>query len=523
MIHSKGGFIIRNWASNSRDVLDHLGEGSADGVKELNLTGNGNTERVLGMLWKSAEDDLIYSTSFRKDIASIIDSGVRPTKRQILKCIMSLFNPLGLLASFLVHGKILMQEVWCQKIQWDERVNDHIYSRWTKWISLFSQVREIRIRRCYFENASSSMYETLEVHTFVDASEDAYSAVVYFRVKALNGTIQCTIVAAKTKVVPLQHATIPRLELMAALLGVRLTNFVVDGHSVTVRRRVFWSDSRTVLAWIGSEHRRYRQFVACRVGEILSSTNANEWRWSPSNLNVANDATKWGKGPCFDASSRWFIGPQFLYSNEQNWPQSVQGISSTDEELRPCNVHQVAPLSLIQFDRFSNWHRLLRTVAYIKRFVNASKKKMQQPFKKEILCQQELQTAENLLWRIIQLDTYTDEITILQKNERLPIDEHQTVDKSSVLFKLTPTLDDQRILRVDGRIGALHIASADQKCPIILPRHHRVTFLVVDSYHRKYLHANSETVVNEVRQRFYVPRLRVLVKTVVNRCLWCKI
>ncbi|XP_055633083.1 uncharacterized protein LOC129773496 [Toxorhynchites rutilus septentrionalis] len=41
MIHSKGGFMILNWASNSRDVLDYLGEGSADGVKELNLTGNG--------------------------------------------------------------------------------------------------------------------------------------------------------------------------------------------------------------------------------------------------------------------------------------------------------------------------------------------------------------------------------------------------------------------------------------------------------------------------------------------------
>ncbi|XP_055621977.1 uncharacterized protein LOC129765589 [Toxorhynchites rutilus septentrionalis] len=148
---------------------------------------------------------------------------------------------------------------------------------------------------------------------------------------------------------------------------------------------------------------------------------------------------------------------------------------------------------------------------------------MQQPFKKEILSQQELQSAENLLWKIVQLDAYTDEITILQKNERLPIDEHQTVDKSSALFKLTSTLDDQGILRVDGRIGALQVASADQKCPIILPRHHRVTFLVVDSYHRKYLHANSETVVNEVRQCFYVPRLRVLVKTVVNRCLWCKI
>ncbi|XP_053687243.1 uncharacterized protein LOC128736780 [Sabethes cyaneus] len=124
---------------------------------------------------------------------------------------------------------------------------------------------------------------------------------------------------------------------------------------------------------------------------------------------------------------------------------------------------------------------------------------------------------------MIQLQAYADEINIIQDNKSLPIDKHQPVDKSSVLYKLTPILDDQGVLRVDGRIGALQVASVDQKCPIILPRQHYMTFLLIDSYHRKYLHANSETIVNEVRQRFYVPRLRVLVKSVANRCQWCKI
>lgn len=183
---------------------------------------------------------------------------------------------------------------------------------------MFPLIRELQVPRCYFQNSNTSTYSSLQLHVFADASEDAYSAVVYFRVEVQKGVFQCTLVAAKTKVAPIQHVTIPRLELMAAVLGVRMANFVADGHSILMNRRIFWSDSKTVLAWIGSEHRRYRQFVACRISEILLSTNANDWRWVPSKLNVADEATKWGKGPCFDVFSRWYQGPEFLYHDEQS-------------------------------------------------------------------------------------------------------------------------------------------------------------------------------------------------------------
>ncbi|XP_058817217.1 uncharacterized protein LOC131680521 [Topomyia yanbarensis] len=523
VVHSKGGFEIRDWASNSEAVLEHLGGAKVKGVKELTSTGNASTERVLGMIWQSDTDELRFSATFRTEIAKLIDVEARPTKRQILKCIMTLFDPLGLLASFLVHGKIMMQDVWRAKIQWDERINDQIYERWKRWISLFHKIRELKIPRCYFQNSNTSTYSSTQLHIFVDASEDAYSAVAYFRVEIQKEIFQCALVAAKTKVAPIQHVTIPRLELMAAALGVRLANFVVAGHSISISKTIFWSDSRTVLAWISSEHRRYRQFVACRVGEILLSTNANDWRWVPSKLNVADEATKWGKGPCFDLFSRWYQGPEFLYHDEQSWPQPAEQNITTEEELRSCYIHQEGAIPLIRFDRFSNWNRLLRAVAYVRRFVNACRHRIQGNFSRRILTQPELLNAEVLLWRIVQKDQYAEEIAIIRKNEELPVKKRVPLEKNSVLHKLTPILDAQDVLRVEGRIGSLQIVSVDMKCPIILPRHHRVTYLLVDSYHRKYLHANSETIVNELRQRFYISRLRVLVKTITNRCQICKI
>ncbi|KXJ69579.1 hypothetical protein RP20_CCG026532 [Aedes albopictus] len=90
--------------------------------------------------------------------------------------------------------------------------------------------------------------------------------------------------------------TIPRFELQAAVLGSRLLNSVIENHDLQVSKRVLWTDSRTVLAWINSDHRKYHQFVGFRVAEILSTTGVDEWRWIPTKSNVADLATKWETG-----------------------------------------------------------------------------------------------------------------------------------------------------------------------------------------------------------------------------------
>ncbi|XP_055615084.1 uncharacterized protein LOC129761389 [Toxorhynchites rutilus septentrionalis] len=73
-----------------------------------------------------------------------------------------------------------------------------------------------------------------------------------------------------------------------------------------------------------------------------------------------------------------------------------------------------------------------------------------------------------------------------------------------------------------SRIGAAPFAPYEAKYPIILPKQHPITFLLTDSYHRRLLHANNETVFNDMRQRFYVPALRRLVRKVASECQWCK-
>ncbi|XP_068151988.1 uncharacterized protein [Drosophila tropicalis] len=176
------------------------------------------------------------------------------------------------------------------------------------------------------------MWWRVQLHTFVDASINAYAALVYLRAE-VDGIVHCSLVASKTRVAPLKPVSIPRMELMAAVLGLRLAKFIEPELSVTVCQRIFWTDSKDVLCWIRSDARKYNQFVALRVGEILEDSDVLSWRWVPTQHNVADDGTKWTKMPDMTGNSRWFVGPRFLYEQETQWPSMEQGPSKTSESI----------------------------------------------------------------------------------------------------------------------------------------------------------------------------------------------
>ncbi|XP_055612959.1 uncharacterized protein LOC129759515 [Uranotaenia lowii] len=521
-IHARGGFNIRGWRSNSVKILQGLGEATDPNPKELN-TQHGIIERVLGMHWLPNEDTLAYSTNFQPQINDIISNRMRPTKRQVLKCLMSVFDPLGLLAAFVVQGKILLQDIWRAGTQWDEEINDQVFEKWTRWIDQFPLIADLQVPRCYYLDATETLYNNLELHIFADASEDAYAAVAYFRISINSKEYKCTLVASKTKVAPLRHWSIPRLELQAAVLAARLETFIKEGHTLQIHRTVFWSDSSTVLAWIRSDHRRYSSFVACRVSEILSTTSIADWRWISTKMNVADLATKWGQGGQLDVDGPWFNGPEFLKEEEAEWPRP-KSIQPTVEEQKMCGVHQSLeiPDPLVDVSRFSKWERLTRAMAYVFRYFNNCKK-TRCKISSLYPTQSELRLAEDYLFRMVQREAFPDEVHQLLAQISEPNKKQVTVGKGSKLYKLSPYLDEHQVLRVDGRIGAAVNVDNCIKYPVILAKQHRVSDLIIDFYHRKFHHANFETVVNELRQVYHIPQIRSRVKQIVKRCQYCKI
>ncbi|XP_055605993.1 uncharacterized protein LOC129754138 [Uranotaenia lowii] len=514
-IQENAGFTLHNWRSNSIGVLNHIQVLPNSTTQELKFENDEKLERVLGMLWNPSTDELGFSTHMSDDVKDLLQSGNRPTKRQILRCVMSLFDPLGLLAPFLIHGKVLIQDLWRSGISWDEEVGDLLFTRWSEWIKMIEHIESVRISRCYFAEATKLTYTNTELHIFVDASEVAYSCVAYIRIVRADGSVDLSLVSGKSKVAPLKPMSIPRLELQSCFLGAQLMSFIKNNHDILISRTVLWTDSRTALSWIHSDPRNYRPFVAHRVGEILEHTTPANWRWVPSKSNPADEATKWGKGPYFTNNSCWFIGPDFLRLPEPDWPAPIDRILTTEEELRASVFLHAEYKPVIVYERFSRWERLYRAIAYVLRFLKYYPKhidKLSDPLE-----QSDLATAIQQILKQVQLETFPQELTTLKQNSK------ETLNSGSTIRKYAPFLAEDGLLRENSRIRNSKSVAFGTRFPIILPTKHRVTFLVVDWYHRHYKHANFETVVNEVRQLYTIPGLRSLAKRVSRGCQMCRL
>lgn len=97
---------------------------------------------------------------------------------------MSLFDPLGFLSNFLIYMKILLQEIWTSKMDWDEELSStNLIEKWKQWIGVLPEVENVKVPRLYSQKMSPNAPNSIRMHVFVDASEDALTAVVYLRIE----------------------------------------------------------------------------------------------------------------------------------------------------------------------------------------------------------------------------------------------------------------------------------------------------------------------------------------------------
>ncbi|XP_044317429.1 uncharacterized protein LOC123038042 [Drosophila rhopaloa] len=282
-IHASAGFDLCRFSSSSEGVVRALNPlGSSENVEWTEAE-----EKILGMYWQPATDDFKFSIKYHRVPSSVMTGQRVPTKREFLSLVMSTFDPLGFLSCYTVTAKLLMIETWRRSVEWDEPLPDELATAFESWRQEMNYVRDFRCPRHYF---GVGRVRELQLHIFVDSSQSAFAAVAYWRTTYDDGDVRAHFVCAKTKCAPMRTMSIPRLELQAAVLGTRLMDTVKQTHGMTISGCVLWTDSKTVLHWISSTHRRYKQFVGNRVAEILESTEVSQWKWIPSAENVADDA-----------------------------------------------------------------------------------------------------------------------------------------------------------------------------------------------------------------------------------------
>ncbi|GFT95502.1 uncharacterized protein TNCV_4080991 [Trichonephila clavipes] len=126
----------------------------------------------------------------------------------------------------------------------------------------------LRIPRLVLDSTNDEVSDLIEIHIFCDASKLAYGAAAYVKVRKQNEVL-VNLITSKTRVAPLKAVTLPRLELLGALVAARLSSRVQEIVRKKKECKVFhWTDSKIVLFWIKGSSKRWKQFVANRVQEI---------------------------------------------------------------------------------------------------------------------------------------------------------------------------------------------------------------------------------------------------------------
>ncbi|XP_076624584.1 uncharacterized protein LOC143343501 [Colletes latitarsis] len=491
---NKGGLKLRQWASNDDRLLDSLNDRTDSAYVRLDLD---ETVKTLGLRWNAKKDALSYSISD-------LETGRRITKRTTLSQIASLFDPLGLLGPIIAHAKIIMQALWQLKLDWDESVPTDIHTAWTQYCQELTLLRDISFCR----QVTAKNYESVELHGFCDASERAYGACIYLRSTMKNGKTIARLLCSKSRIAPLKTITLPRLELCAAELLAKLYKAVITAlRKIAFDQTVFWSDSTVTLHWINTSPHMLKTFVAHRVSNIQTLTHGQQWRHIASEHNPADLISRGMTPKEFVGNRLWHYGPDWLTYPESAWPNTI---------LTPINIPETRPtVALITIahewnilQKFSSFQRLKRVIAYCSRFINncTSRERIRGPLSVE-----EIRTAETRIIKIVQREGFAKEIKLLQMSG----------NTNTNISSLNPFLDPEGILRVGGRLARATLPYAT-KHPALLPKDHAVTKSLIHDEHIKHFHAGTQATLNTIRQRFWIPSGRNVVRHILHKCTTCR-
>ena len=498
------GFQSVDEAQEQMDLVEHIFQEAGMETHKSRVTGVPSEKaKILGLEWSTEADSLAVN---------IPEAAPPVTKSQLLSVIAKPFDPFGMLSPWVIEGKVIFQQTWSEPScpTWDSELPPEMKDRAQKWWKQSEDLNEVNIPR-----SIGWLREDTRFHVFCDASSKAYCTVVY----AVHGG-ESRFVLAKARLAPLKPSlTIPRLELMAALIGMRLMCFIKETLSVSGPQVHYWTDSMDVLCWIRSK-KPLKAFVGNRVSAILEDTTAEQWSHVTTDQNPADLGTRGISLRSLSKKEEWWRGPPFLlqaspvpalpedgFQVSENAKMEFKGTTPVrchtaviDAEADPTPLPAPVPF---QLEDCSALKKAVNRTAWLFRFINNARATKENRISGP-LQPSERQKALHFWIRSAQQTAYSQEI--------LDLTAQRLISDKSPLAKLRPHLDENDVLRATPRTGEPPI--------IILPDSHRITDLIIDHAHRLSFHQGVRSTQAALSAEYLVRRRAV--RRIVQACTRCR-
>lgn len=495
MFHA-GGFDLVKFSSNSPEVLSKIP--SSHREFEVIEFSPDSYLKILGLNWLPAEDVFTFTVNLRNREC---------TKRNILSVIARIWDLMGFVAPVTLWAKLIIKSLWANNIDWDETPRPEIVAAWHRFVSELPILENVRIPR----HTGIVMECIVSLLGFADASEKAYGGVVYLHVYfPQTNKFTITLVCAKSRVAPLRCVSLARLELCGNLILAKLMRAIIDSYSHRCKiSNVFaFTDSTVALAWIHSSPARWHTFVANRVTKIQDEIHPRNFYFVSGKENPADCLSRGLTPSQLMEHPLWFSGPRFAHLPISDWPvKNFDATSMTDiPEMKPAimlfttddarNDNILYTLAC----RISSWPKLVRIVLYVLRFIKLV------PSKFDI---SHLKVAETNIIKAVQRVHFDKELKNVKSGKILP-----------PAFQRLRAFVHEGIFRVGGRLENAHL-EFDSQHPILLPARDHVVNLLIDYYHKKYLHTGPQLLMSLIRQNYWILSARNIIRKRVQQCNIC--
>ena len=321
---------------------------------------------------------------------------------------------------------------------------------------------------------------------------------------------------------PLKVLSTPRLELCGAALLAGLMESTRQALGVLVECCYAWSDSTTVLAWLDGSPQRYKTYVGNRLARINSLLPPECWKHVPTLENPADCASRGVSPGELVRLNLWWDGPPWLRVDPVKVPpqprkQELSDLASQEEKKEVLVGVVTIPPALWLEGRYSDYQRLVRITAWVKRAWNIFKSKRHTSHTTvkctPTLSVEECNRAESFLYHQSQCRSFQAVISSLSHTPPTPL------SRKSRLLSLTPYLAEDGLLHVGGRLSN---SSLSVKHPIILLATDHLCHLLLSYEHVRLAHCGPALLLASTGERLHLLGAKRACRTVCTQCVVCR-